>query len=142
MQFDEFRKTVALKFNVDTNRYVIAKLKKIPEFSNTTFAIIQDKNEITAILHQEHGLQVISEKTGFKLITFNVGLPFNLIGFLAHVSNLLANVNISLFAISAYSTDHILVKEKDVTNAINVLQGDGILFIETRSCTSDLGNVK
>jgi hypothetical protein len=49
-------------------------------------------------------------------------LPFNLVGFLAEISKALADENISVFVISAYSTDHILVKKRDLVKAIKKLK--------------------
>jgi hypothetical protein len=49
-------------------------------------------------------------------------MPFDLIGFLAYITKLLADHNISLFAISAFSTDHILMKEMFLEKAVQVLR--------------------
>jgi hypothetical protein len=69
-------------------------------------------------------LNPLSEEKFFKLITFEVTLPFDLTGFLSHVSALLAKKSIPLLAFSAYSTDHILVKEEDLDRAVEVLERD------------------
>jgi hypothetical protein len=52
-------------------------------------------------------------------------LPFSLVGFIAKVSKALADEKISIFTISAYSTDHILVKKKDLVKAIKKIEGLG-----------------
>ncbi|MCK4310334.1 MAG: ACT domain-containing protein, partial [Methanomicrobia archaeon] len=57
-------------------------------------------------------------------------LPFELVGFLAKISKVLADEKISIFAISAYSTDHILVKEKDLAKAIKKLENLGFIIEE------------
>jgi hypothetical protein len=128
MKFSEFREKVKIKFSVDENRYLIAKLKEIPKFSDKIFAIIKDKNEITAIFREGANLQTVSEEKFFRLITFDVKLPFDLTGFLSYVSTLLANENIPIFAISAYSTDHILIKEEYLNKAKEVLKKDGMIL--------------
>lgn len=53
-------------------------------------------------------------------------LPFGLVGFLAKISKTLADENISIFVISAFSTDHILVKEKNLKKAISKLKNLGL----------------
>ena len=111
---------------MDSYRYIIAKLKEVPKFSDEIFSIIRDKNEITVITKEGLELQPISEEKFFKLITFDVTLPFDLTGFLSHVSTLLASKNIPILAISAYSTDHIFVREEDLDSAIEVLKKDGM----------------
>ena len=55
----------------------------------------------------------------WKILTFNMVLPFGLVGFLAKVFKVLADEKIPIFSISAYSTDHILV---------NVIIGTPIYF--------------
>jgi len=49
-----------------------------------------------------------------------------LVGFLAKISKILADENISIFVISAYSTDHILVKDKDINKVIKKLESIGL----------------
>jgi hypothetical protein len=65
---------------------------------------------------------IIEIERDWKIITFDMTLPFNLVGFLAEISKALADENISVFVISAYSTDHILVKEKELPKAIDKLE--------------------
>jgi hypothetical protein len=117
---------VRVKFSVDSNRYIIAKLKEVPKFSDEIFSIIRDRNEVTVITKEGLELQPISEEKFFKLVTFDVTLPFDLTDFLSHVSTLLASKNIPILAVSAYSTDHIFVREEDLDSAVEVLKKDGM----------------
>jgi len=133
VKFTEFRKKANLQFSVDNDRYTIAKLKKTPKFSKETFAIIKDANEVTIITKEGTKTQHISEEKFFKLITFDTALPFELSGFLAHIATLLATENIPIFAISAYSTDHILVKETDLDKTVKALEKDNIKNNNTHS---------
>ena len=81
MKFSEFREKVPVKFSVDSSRYLIAKLKVAPEFSDEVFSVVRDKNEVTVVAKEGLELQSISEQKFFKLITFDVTLPFELTGF-------------------------------------------------------------
>jgi hypothetical protein len=126
VKFSEFREKVRVKFSVDSNRYIIAKLKEVPKFSDEIFSIIRDRNEVTVITKEGLELQPISEEKFFKLVTFDVTLPFDLTDFLSHVSTLLASKNIPILAVSAYSTDHIFVREEDLDSAVEVLKKDGM----------------
>ena len=96
--------------------FAIIKAKK--PFVNA-FASITDKNETTVIIEQSkyNEKNVIEIEKDWKILTFDMVLPFGLVGFLAKVSKVLADEKIPIFAISAYSTDHILVKEKDLIRA-------------------------
>lgn len=106
-------------FYVWPESFAIVKVKKIID---DCFALICDKKEITAILDEQkikaNKIRIIEQETGYKIITFDMILPFGLVGFLAKISKALAKENISIFAMSAFSTDHVLVKQKDLSKAI------------------------
>jgi len=81
-----------------------------------TFAIIKSKKPIIKQSKYD-GENIIEIEKDWKIMTFDMVLPFGLVGFLAKVSKVFADEKIPIFAISAYSTDHILVKEKDLARA-------------------------
>jgi hypothetical protein len=90
-------------------------------------AVICDDNEITVVIDQsrieeEH---IIEIEKDWRLLTFDMVLPLDLVGFLAEVSQVLADEGVTIFSLSAYSTDHILVKEKNIGKAIEGLEGVG-----------------
>jgi hypothetical protein len=109
--------------------FAIIKAKK--PYPNA-FANIIDKNETTVIIEQSkyNDEDIIEIEKDWKILTFGMVLPFGLVGFLAKVSKVLADEKILIFAISAYSTDHILVKEKDLIRAKEKLKELGCIFEE------------
>jgi len=109
--------------------FAIIKSKK--PYPNA-FVNITDKNEITVIIEQSkyNNKDVIEIEKDWKILTFDMVLPFGLIGFLAKVSKVLADEKIPIFVVSAYSTDHILVKEKNLTRAEEKLKELGCIFEE------------
>ena len=109
--------------------FAIIKLKKL--YPNA-FANIIDKSETTVIIEQSkyNDEDVIEIEKGWKILTFDMVLPFGLVGFLAKVSKVLADEEIPIFAVSAYSTDHILVKEKDLARAEEKLKELGCVVEE------------
>ena len=58
----------------------------------------------------------------YKLITFNIVLDLSIVGFMATISKKLAEAGISIYAISTYLRDHILVKSEDTEKAVSVLE--------------------
>jgi len=115
------------KIYVWKETFAIIKAKK-PDFN--AFVSIIDKNEITVIIDQSKydRKNVIEIEKDWKILTFDMVLPFELVGFLAKVSRALAEEKIVLFAISAYSTDHILVKKKDLKRAKEKLKELGYII--------------
>ena len=56
-------------------------------------------------------------------------LDFSLIGILSKISTILAQAKISIFAISTYNTDYILVKSDKLENAVEILKQNEYEFI-------------
>jgi len=90
-------------------------------------AVIRTAGETTWVIDEERlpSSGTLAVELGWRLITFDMILPFGLVGFLAAVAGALARDGISLFALSAYSTDHILVRDFDLTRAEASLTGLG-----------------
>ena len=109
--------------------FAIIKSKKpyLDAFTN-----IIDKNETTVIIEQSkyNDEDVIEIEKDWKILTFDMVLLFGLVGFLAKVSKVLADEKIPIFTISAYSTDHSLVKEKDLARAEEKLKELGCIIEE------------
>ncbi|MGB6606933.1 MAG: ACT domain-containing protein [Atribacterota bacterium] len=110
---------------------IFAIIKSKKPYPNA-FANIIDKNETTVIIEQSkyNDEDVVEIEKGWKIITFDMILPFELVGFLTKVSKVLADEKIPIFAISAYSTDHILVKEKDLVRTEGKLKELGCVVEE------------
>jgi uncharacterized protein len=106
---------------------------KVHKAFSGAFATIADHTEITVIAKTGtvETDNILAEEAGWKILTFNMVLPFELVGFLAVVAKVLADENISIFALSSYSTDHILVKEKDLPKTIQKMTELGAIV--TRS---------
>ncbi len=87
-------------------------------------AVIRDRKETTCLVEEPvtGGRSLLAVDAGWKIITFDMVLPFSLVGFLARVSSALAGAGIGICALSAYSTDHILVKSRDLERALATLE--------------------
>lgn len=116
-----------MKAYIWSETFAIIKAKNI---YRKAFANIADKNEVTVIaeLSSVDAEDIIEADNGWKIITFDAVLPFTLVGFLAKVSTALAAAGISIFAISAYSRDHILVKADKIDLAVQKLEHLGFIF--------------
>ena len=95
--------------------------------------LLIDKDEITMMIPQEdwHAqrksitTEVEDWEVGicaYRLITFDVVMDPNLIGFMYNVTKVLAAENISVLPFAAYSRDHIFVQEKDYEGAMAALE--------------------
>jgi hypothetical protein len=90
------------------------------------FATIRDETETSVIIDDDVDAIDASETgSGWKRLTFDLELPFELVGFLAAVATELADADISVVGRSSYSTDQVLVKESDLDGAVSQLEGLG-----------------
>lgn len=106
------------------------KLLENPELSprmTAPFMIFKDKFETTLLLDEidfskiRDAIKDAKTEGNFRLLTFDIELDFSVVGFLAEISRILAEAEISIVALSAFSRDHILIKQSDLSNALKVL---------------------
>ena len=62
---------------------------------------------------------------GWRLLTVRGPLEFTLTGIMAALSGELAAAGVSLFALSTYDTDHLLVKDENLERAVRALSEAG-----------------
>ena len=106
------------------------KLLESPELSprmTAPFMIFKEKYETTLLLDEtdfrtiRHAIREAKIEGGFRLLTFNLELDFSVIGFLAEISRILAEAKIPILALSAFSRDHLLIKQNDLADALKAL---------------------
>ena len=87
------------------------------------FATVDDGRELTHVVREDRlgDVETRRAEPGWVLLTFDADLPLELVGFLARVATELAEAGVSVFVLSAYSTDHVLVKEADADRAVETL---------------------
>jgi hypothetical protein len=64
-------------------------------------------------------------ETGFRALGVVGPLDFSLVGVLAGLTGVLAQAGISVFAISTYDTDYLLVRETSLARALEALRTAG-----------------
>ena len=66
-------------------------------------------------------LNVIQRDDGWRAFCIQGVLEFSLIGILANIAKILAENNISIFAISTFDTDYVLIKRENYQRALDIL---------------------
>lgn len=100
-------------------------LRNIKPFSSVTYT----DDEISVVLRSRDWSSLKENFPGYKedgpyiLLTFDIVLDLSIIGFLSVISTALAEADISVYALSTYLKDHILVKKRDSTKAVAILNG-------------------
>ncbi|MDR3597284.1 ACT domain-containing protein [Clostridium sp.] len=107
-------------------KYGVCRLNKtelIPEWAKNSdfFSITKTSDELSIVCFEDNIPNDIKCEKNWRALKIEGPLDFSLIGILASISTILAKKGISIFAISTYDTDYILVKNKDIDNAIDSL---------------------
>lgn len=90
--------------------------------SEYCFIEITDEEKSLVCLTGEVPANVIQREDGWKAFRIQGMLDFSLIGILAEISGILAEHEISIFAVSTYNTDYILVKKENYQKGLDILQ--------------------
>lgn len=106
--------------------YGVCRLDKtelIPEWSKNSdfFSITKTSDELSIVCSQDSIPDNIKCEKDWRILKVEGPLDFSLVGILSSISTVLKEKGISIFAISTYDTDYILVKNNDIDNAIESL---------------------
>lgn len=91
------------------------------------YSITRTERETSVVLDEELVPPGGLAETGFALFRVKGELDFSLTGVMAALSLPLATAGISLFALSTFDTDWLLVREESVPDAVAAWQGVGHL---------------
>ena len=95
------------------------------------FSITRTDEELSVVCPSEClpiNEQMKEVENDWKCIKVEGVLDFSLTGILSSLANPLAENNISIFAISTFNTDYLLVKCQSIEKAIIVLENEGHSF--------------
>ena len=91
--------------------------------------------ELSCVTRTRDELSVLAEERlvpgdaraerGYRAFVVGGPLPFDLVGVFASMAGPLADAGISIFALSTFDTDYVLVKEHDAARAAGVLRAAG-----------------
>jgi len=110
--------------------FTIYRLKPVANIpasalNSSFFAIARTSDELSLVLPES--VEIESEKSDAGWACFKVEGPleFSLVGVLAGISSVLAEAGVSIFAVSTFDTDYILVKREQAQAAKEALTSAG-----------------
>lgn len=71
------------------------------------------------------GAEGLAVEAGWRALAVHGPLEFGLVGILAELAGCLASAGVSLFAVSTFDTDWLLVRGDDLAAAVAALRADG-----------------
>jgi len=89
------------------------------------FAITRTADELSIVCAEHDVPGAVTCERGWRCFKVDGPLDFSLIGVLASLATPLAHVGVSIFAVSTYDTDYIMVRSEDVARAAEALRQAG-----------------
>jgi hypothetical protein len=122
-----------MNLSILKENYCICRLNpndSVPEWVNKNgfWTITQTQNELSIVCQDNPLAESLKSQRDWKIIKAEGILDFNLTGILSSIAKPLAKAKISIFAISTFDTDYILIKRSHVPEAISALQLAGFTF--------------
>jgi hypothetical protein len=119
-----------LKLSVLPETLVICQMDKdarIPDWllASPFYSITKTAEEQSVVCFQIHVPEGIKGDEGWRGLKVEGPLDFSAIGVLASLTMPLAKEGISVFAMSTYNTDYLLVKEQHLKKAVEILSREG-----------------
>ena len=113
-------------------RLTVCKVKDISDIDMDAeiYFIGKTDEELSLVCITENTPSTTIERDdGWRGFRIQGTLDFSLVGILAKISGILADHKISIFAVSTYNTDYVMVKEENFDRALSILEAEGYSII-------------
>jgi hypothetical protein len=96
---------------------------------SSLLAITRTDDELSIVCDERFVPPEIKSEKGWRAIQVQGPLDFALVGVLSAIVHPLADAGISIFALSTFDTDYVLIKEIDLELAVKALESAGFLVM-------------
>lgn len=123
-----------MELKILDNKLKVVKLEPneiVPEivYKQEFYSITKTDEELSIVVNEDANILSNVVEYNWKAIKIVGTLDFALIGILSKISTILAQAEISIYALSTYNTDYILVKDDKLEKTIKVLEKNEYKFI-------------
>ena len=112
---------VGEEIEIHPERFAVVKLRNLPNVNyvavvrNKYYEVVMPEKELVKLE------KFVECDIGYRLITLDINVPLDVVGYISKVSSALANAKVPILILSLY-TDRILVKEEFLDKALGVLK--------------------
>jgi hypothetical protein len=106
-------------------RYAVCRLTADAEVPPAFFSVTRTADELSVVCAEGCAPEGSPCERGFRILQVAGPLEFALTGVLAGIAVPLAQAGMSIFAISTFDTDYVLVKEDNLATAMEALRDAG-----------------
>lgn len=126
-----------LRLFVRRERLAVCRLSpdsKVPPWATEAefFSLTRTPDELSLVCPESLVTADTACEGGWRAMGIEGPLDFSLVGVLAGITGPLAGAGFSVFAVSTYDTDYVLVREDELRAAISALQGAGHEIRDTK----------
>lgn len=123
-----------MKLSIIPNKFAVCRLDPSRDFpdwavNDIFYSVTKSDEELSVVSLQNQVPLGIKAEREWRIIKVLGPLDFGLTGILSSIAQPLADVEVSIFALSTFDTDYILVKHHDLDYAKEVLLEKGFEFI-------------
>lgn len=120
-----------MNLSLEKDRFAICQLAadaSIPAWASSKGAFVsmsRTSEELSIVCLERAVPQEVKQQKGWRLLKVDGPLDFALTGILASIATPFAKAGVSIFALSTYHTDYVLLKDGQVEEAVRALQAAG-----------------
>ncbi len=119
-----------LVIHVLPGRYAICRLRatdRVPAglFSDPFYSVTRTPEELSIVCLEASAPAGVQSERDRRLLAVEGPLDFSLTGILADLAGTLATAGVSIFSLSTYDTDYLLVRDRDLPAAAQALRAAG-----------------
>ncbi len=110
----------------------LAASSKIPDWamSNPFFSVTRTMEELSIVCPSRAVPPDVRAERGWRCLKVRGPLAFDQVGVLLSLAEPLAKAGVSIFAVSTYDTDYVLVRGQDLARALAALRASGHVVLE------------
>ena len=101
--------------------------EKVPAWATgaSFFSVTRTRDELSVVCPEEVVPEGISREWGWRALKLEGPFDLSMVGILASVASPLAEAGASIFSVSTFDTDYVLVREEQLELAIDTLRASG-----------------
>ena len=120
---------IECEFTALADEFSICKIVDICEvdFSRPFVFLSKTDEEVSLVCESEYAPKnALAIEEGWRAFRVDGVLDFSLVGIIADITRILADAGISVFVVSTYNTDYVLLKSCDFERGLEILRVDRV----------------